>query len=231
MMVVLRRLALAVVAVAALGAGQAAHAGSSFTLQQLLNGAQLQCGDKIFTNFRNFFPSGANSPAASDITVSCQVASDGAVELFFTSGGWSVVAGETIDTTFTFDVLVTGPAAIKRVEAGFLASSTSGTGQILLDESIYEYNPGTFPTDLIGDIGLAKPNGPTFAGLDINPVRQRLTIVKDLALRGGSNGAASISVFGQRFIQTVVPEPSSVVLMGLGVTLMAGYGWRRRKGS
>jgi hypothetical protein len=227
MVQVFRRLVLVAAVVAVVGAGQAAQAGSSYTLQELLDGQSLVVGDKVFTNFRNFIGIGG-APSASNITVTGQIGTGGFVELFFTSAGWFVSSGQFMDTSFAFDVLVAAPNAIKRVEAALLASSTSGTGQINFDESIYEYDPSTFPTNLIGDIGLTKPAGPTAGGLDLKPFRTKLTIYKDLALIGGPNGFASISVLGQRFIQTVVPEPSSVVLMGLGVTLMAGYAWRRR---
>lgn len=228
---VLRRFTFAVAAVAALATSQAAHADSKTLAELLEPGATLVCGDKIFSNFgrfSSFGTGGATAPTAEEINVVCNVLDDGSVELLFQSAKWNVGAGQTMDTFFGFQVTVdpTIGKSIERVEAALLGFSTGGTGNIHLDEAVFG---SSSLSPFLGTIGLDTQEGIITDGLDISPPRKTLYITKDLALDGGVSGRASISAFSQRFIQT--PEPSSVVLVGVGASLLLGYGWRRRKSS
>jgi hypothetical protein len=42
-------------------------------------------------------------------------------------------------------------------------------------------------------------------------------------------GRLNPSYFGPNFDATVIPEPASLTLLGLGVASLAGYAWRRRR--
>jgi hypothetical protein len=229
---VLRRFTFAVAALAALATSQVANASSATLAELLVPGATLVCGDKIFSNFgrfNTFGTGGATAPTAAEINVSCNELADGSVELVFSSAKWNVNAGQTMDTFFGFQVDVAPGIgkSIERVEASLLGFSTSGDGNIHLDEAVFG---SSSLSPFLGTIGL-DTDAPAIVtgGLNIDPVRKSLYITKDLALDGGLTGRASISQFSQRFIQT--PEPSSVALVGVGATLLLGYGWRRRKSS
>ncbi len=227
----MRRLAIVAAAVAVLGVFQKAQA-DSMTLAQLLNGGELVCGDKVFKNFKSFSSfgtGGATAPSADEINVVCLNTGD-VVEIGFQSASWSVNAGQTMDTFFEFDVYVMGPAVITEVGAAFRGFSSSGGGSVHLDEAVF--GSSTFPYNpFLGTIGLDTLTGPISDSLALSEGYKMLHITKDLALDARQGGRASISLFTQRFVQTVVPEPSSVVLLGMGATMLVGYGWRRRKSS
>lgn len=222
-------LALAVVVLAGV-AGRPAHATGSMTMAQLLAGGELVCGDKIFKNFTNFVTfatGGAVAPTADEILVTCIFTDTDAPGLLFQSALWNVTSGQTMDTTFEFDVYV-APGSnnfISGVEMRLAGFGISRTGNIIGTETVTGIGGAPLLASLLTD---AK-NGPIIDSASI-PLSKAIHVVKDLALFGGSNGRASISNFQQRYKQ-IIPEPSSVILLGMGLTALVGYQWRRRKAS
>jgi len=52
-----------------------------------------------------------------------------------------------------------------------------------------------------------------------------ITVSKDIILNAGTDGTASVSVVSQGFSSSIIPEPTSLSLLGIG---MAGFFTFRR---
>jgi hypothetical protein len=88
--------------------------------------------------------------------------------------------------------------------------------------------------------GDADLNG-TINGADLNAVLSNCNLSGMTWAQGDFNGDGTVngtdlntvlSNYNQRIgVGAAVPEPSTVVLLGMGAVALAGYGWRRRKGT
>jgi hypothetical protein len=223
----LRRFGIAMVAMAlglCLAASQAQ--ATSLTLQDLLDGEELVCGDKVFTNF-TFTPAALSGdpiiPSADQIMVSCsQVGND--VTIAF-QGFWESVFPEISDTLLGFDVYVTDPAyKITGVTLFAPGMSADGQGVVRIDETIK-----TLDNVGLGDLSVSTRTNKlvdttSFAG------QSAVRVTKDIAVFAGrgADSSAGLSYFTQTFHQEI-PEPSSVVLLGMGVTFVGAMAVRRRR--
>lgn len=144
----------------------------------------------------------------------------GVVVLPFTSGvetgitytaGWSVVSGGILDIALTYTV--TAPKGELINDATLvIAGSVTGTGAASVGETLVNTATGA----LVGVLTASLPGSPAdtifFGGV------QSITVTKDIILNAGTNGTASISVVSQGFSSTGVPEPTSMALLGIGMT-------------
>jgi hypothetical protein len=192
-------------------------------------------GDKVFGNFGGFnttVSGGALAPTAAQITVAGEFGGTSAPGIDFQSAFWSVAGSATntqsMDTKFTFTVTSLSGQTIGDAEMGLGGAGTRNGGTLHVGETI---------TD-----GLAKGGSPVGSLLVTNllpndhvffdALHTNLFVQKDFALVAPATGSTDInsaafaSDFDQRFSEQ--PEPSSVILMGLGVLGMVGYRWRRR---
>jgi len=162
-----------------------------------------------FTYSASSVPSGF-APAASSIDVVPFVA--GNETGFGLTGTLFAPASTIVDVSISY--VVTAPAGQSLTDA--LLTTTGGnfggTGQYSVSETLLN-NVAGFP--LVGKLEASLPGSPTDS-LTFAPV-QSILVSKDIFLYGGSLGV-TLSVINQAFSSTTVPEPTSMALLGIGMT-------------
>jgi hypothetical protein len=236
-MTLVRRLGLAFAAMAlSMGLAGQAKAGHTATLAELLNGAELTLGDKVFSNFTYAVQGGLGGtlPANSDVQVTLSsVGMDYTITFTATQGSWNAPTNlSNIGGFMSYQVDVTDPT-VALINGASIAgtSSVSGTGVVSLTENLYDIG------DTIGVdspfTGVAYVNstmGEVEGSTNVSPSRAGLLVQTVFAISAGVGGSASLTEFSQTFNQTsIVPEPSSIALVGLGAALVGGDAVRRRR--
>jgi len=150
-------------------------------------------------------------PPASAITVNSFSVSNETGLAF--GGTLSAGIGNVVDVAISYTV--TAPAGefindAVSISAGGPIGGT-GTGTYTINETIV--NAGNLGQTLgVLNTGLGNPS----ASVSFTPV-QSVFVTKDIFLTGGSTGL-SLSVIDQGYSSTGVPEPTSVALLGIGMT-------------
>ncbi len=177
-------------------------------------------GDKLYSNF--FYASTAvndTSVPSSQVNI-VSTSSTTAANGFLFSLPLGATIGQTQDISLGYTVTdLSRTSLIDSVDVPIFVGGATGTGLAELDESIYG------PSGLLGTLNITptSSNSPLkFAGVT------RVTIFKDLIVKGGTAGSGTISIFSDYVDQTGVPEPGfyGVLAGGLGAVLMFA---RRRK--
>jgi hypothetical protein len=162
-----------------------------------------------FTYTASSVPTGF-APAASTIHVNpFSVSNESGFSL---NGTLSAPANTIVDITITY--IVTAPMGTLINDALLITTGGNfgGTGTYTVDETIV--NASTFAPVAVLTAYNGKPTDlQSFAGV------QSLFVTKDIFLSGGSLGV-SLSAITQGFSTTgaAVPEPSSMALLGIGMT-------------
>jgi len=185
------------------------------TLDQLLPaGSYAVVGPEpdTFSTF-SYSTSPVNSaPAAGDITVR-EFAAGIENGLTF-SGNFSAAAGTTVDYSIIY--YVTAPQGYlitdSTLSGGFSTFGGTGTG------SVSEYLLNAANGSTVGTMEISSPSPP---GVTSDPINfagvNSIEVQKDIVLNGGSEGA-SISIINQGFSSAVIPEPTSMALLGIGLS-------------
>jgi len=162
-----------------------------------------------FTYSASALPSGTPVPAASSIIVT--PFTSGPETGFGLTGTLSAAAGTMVDVSISY--IVTAPTGQLLTDAVLISTGGNfgGTGQYSVAETLT--NASTFKP--ITALEASLPGSPgdvaTFAGV------QSILVSKDIFLFGGSAGV-TLSVIDQGFSSLSVPEPTSMALLGIGMS-------------
>jgi len=208
------------------------------TLEEIIEGDnRFEYGDKIFSDFdmKVISSTPGYDPDKSSITVE-PVEFNGVLGLVFQSA-WGVTDGEYLDVQLDFKVSVAGwsERSIIGVDNNMLNSTAAGeqvvgqNSQATISESVFSNEPlSPHPNNIakLDTFDLADP------GIDqlhdhasFAPIKE-IYVTKDIYLYASSDelgdyGVANLSQFTQWFHQTPVPEPMTMVMLGMGGLLVA----------
>jgi len=205
------------------------------TLADLIStGGSITVGDKVFSNF-NFTANQGTPPAAADISVVPIPPSGtdalGNFGIRFAGGASSPGTGGTTDYIIGYTVTNLGTTPL--ITDVHLTSNLSiaGSPQTGAFGTIVEtiHAPGVGVVAQLSNSVTATSSSLDAQASFVPPgPYQTLIVSKDIQLVGTTVAFANVSFFDQSFSQ-VVPEPSSLLLMGLGGLGLMGYTWRRRQ--
>ena len=188
----------------------------------IANQGSITVGDKLFSDFTfslsgqaPYTPSGASGINVDGIVIG------GNNGLRF-SGGMHAGPGGDVDLLIGYTVTVLDPNYwISGIVLRFNGSVTAD-GFTNVTETVSN------GVNIVGQATVV--NAPPVLDQTIylnTPFLTTVDVVKDIYLSGGQNGTATISFIDQAVIQTRVPEPTTLVLLGLG---LLAFGASRRGG-
>ena len=206
---------------------------NSVPLSQLVSGGNsegISVGDKNFDNFSYF--STVDMPIAANVNVIGIIDGDGNYGLRFQGGFKDLFdpGNESSDSLIGFDVSVADPRTHLISDVHLFGNpALSADGSLNAFAEVVETISGAFgnaqlriQNDLNGLINAAW----------IDPLPSpvsTLHVVKDIQLFSTDGVRATISFVDQTFSQTVIPEPSSMALLGIAVAAMGWIGSRGRR--
>jgi hypothetical protein len=127
------------------------------------------------------------------------------------SGAFFAPVGTTVDYSISY--VVTAPKGFFLNDALLSASVTPGGGAVIITELLTNKATGTsLPTLVVSSPG--SPSAEVFF-----PGVEQILVQKDILLVGGGSGAGAVaSIINQGFSSTNIPEPTSIALLGIGMT-------------
>ncbi len=199
-----------------------------------IEGASILVGDKLFSNF------GITGADPLSVSIAPLIGPGVGVYGIQINGPFFASAGKMVDFAFTYTVEVvppTNPAMIVGIETAIVPSVQNCGGLCMIDvtEGVWDAGFGAgnlVATSTLGIGDVSDPPAEPGDQLVIDPGLKKVWVVKDIGLTNNAtnpNASVGVSLIFQRFEQTAVPEPTSLILLGSGLGALALFGWRRRK--
>lgn len=211
----------------------------AITMADLLGGLDVIIGDKSFEHFRDYVSVGTNGALAvnpSEIDVTFSITAAGFYEIDYESEIMSVGMNQIQDTRFTYDLrVITGENKLEDNGLYLFSYGLGNDGQNFnLGELSISETVTNAADDLIGSKLVYDDHSITtnWAHISWGPAVNLLTVKTDINLKGDdvTGGGAFISEFQQSFSQTTsVPEPITMLLLGLGLMGLAGVSRKFKK--
>jgi hypothetical protein len=209
----------------------------SYSIADINAAGGIVVGDKRFDLFSVTSSSskGAFSPTAEDIEITgVRIAGD---EGFRVNALWTALAGKWVDTTITYRAsLVDARIAQGHAIVGNALFMTAVGGKITtggiasISEDLYANHPGEGESSFAEEFAyyVDSDDNSVSEAMRFTPITH-LWVVKDIGVSGGDGkkGVMALSEFYQTFRQA--PEPSTLVLAGIGAIGLAGFVWRKRR--
>ncbi len=215
----------------AIGVTATPASAATFSLGDLIsNNGTITVVDKVFSNF-SCVKQGTGSPVnCGDINVNTLDTQNYGIQF---QAGFNALAGNTVDFLLEYDVEASSDFLVHDVEMLFNGFVT-GDAFAFVTETVTNLDPTRGPLNaLLGQIGVTNPPQVLTADADLAFNAQKVHVIKDVQLSGGTNGIATISFINQRFSQvpnqdvTPVPEPASILsLLAFGYL---GIALKRKK--
>jgi hypothetical protein len=205
---------------------------SGVTLADLLAGGSITFGDKIFYNFHNATTHGTLNVAYNQIFVDGVVGGQNNDELGirFSSSAWLLTgANQSYDLGFDFSATRTDGLPLIHDVTLEMTGNVTGNGSTDIAEGVTNGADSSTLANLFTFISSSSQN---LIDHEVFPQDVAVAnISKDFAMSTGedSNARVFVSHFDQTFSQTI-PEPTSVVMLGIGVGLVVFPRLRRRMG-
>jgi len=130
---------------------------------------------------------------------------------FTLNAGFAAGTGGTQDIAITYTVMAAKGTLITDADLA-IAGSVTGTGTASVGETLINTATGGLIGTLTASLPSAALDQISFAGVS------EITVTKDIILVGGTAGTASVSIVSQGFSTGSVPEPTSMALLGIGMT-------------
>lgn len=204
----------------------------------IASGGTIQVGDKLFSDF-GYASASPDAPGADGIDVIA--IPPGGTDPFgnfgirFNLAGFDTPGGGSTIFVITFSVEATNPQSL--ITDAVLSSNLAIAGTPGDDEDPSGDIRETISAEGVGIVGVLDNFVRKTPPPDLEDVTtfappgafQKLFIEKVVQLESTEDGIATVSVIDQSFSQTVIPEPSSIIMGGMGVLFGIGCAWRRRK--
>jgi hypothetical protein len=198
-----------------------AQAASIALSTLLVPGSSFTVGDKVFSDF-TFSSIATGGASAVDPALVSLIGSEVdplTVRLDYQTAAFFASAGQTQDTVLSFRVTSTRDL-ITDNHLALVSAAVGPGGVVAIAEEVTALNPDVLGQKLvfINDSGASLQDDAVFAPQTSVRVTTNIGVV----------GPGFISDFQQEFTQVAVPEPTSLLLMGLGLSMGVGTRVMRR---
>jgi len=168
-------------------------------------------GNLMFSNF-NYIQATGDPPPGTGVTIQSFTSNPTNPGVTFI-GPFNAGAGHTSDWVITYTVTaLSGTISDAFLSfVGGVANQPPSLGSIIISESISDAATGAVLANMTASSPGSQSASATFAGVT------SINVQKDIDVFGGSNGA-SLSIINQGFSSSVIPEPASMALLGIGIS-------------